>query len=181
MNTLSLLAAAFLFVNPAASVTNRVAALPASAPRLDNPAVRVVNLAAVSPRLRAECGYYNLIDEPPAAVGVNFTLTGYERISAQDSQTSVYRAVYEATPIVAPVAVYDVSAIIYALADAGKWRAVKEALDGMGYLEAFVAAGTLRADFPGFDEYVENICNAADIDAETRAAILAGARVVEGL
>lgn len=73
--------------------------------------------------------------------------------------------------------IYNVNTIITECALIQKWAAVKEALDGLQMLEAFVSAGTIDTDYPGFDELVNAACKAAGITEAEKNAILKKALV----
>lgn len=115
----------------------------------------------------------SIVSEPPAEkMGVCYVATEFGDVVGG----RIVRR-YEERPIVAPVAQYDVSGIIYGLVSRGKWQAVREVLLAQGLLEAFVAAGTMSDDFPGFDDMVAGVCDAVGITAEERCEILHEAEV----
>ena len=184
------LAAAFLFVGPnqqpsavqpstsnlqPSLVTNRVATLPASAPRLSNPAVRVVNLAAATPALRADCGYYTLLnDEPPAApTATNY----YERvgyaINAPTAAVPTYSTIWASRSITPAPTRYSKLKIITAAKSLGKWAALKAWIEAAGYYDEWLVAQYLSSDYDGFDRITAAIVAADIMTADELAAILA--------
>ena len=171
--TLSLLAA-FLFVSPSPNaVTNRVATLPASAPRLSNPAVRVVNLAAATPALRADCGYFSLLnDEPPSPPSpTNY----YERVGYALNAAAVptYSTIWERREITPAPVRYSKLKIITAAKSLGKWAALKAWIEAAGYYDEWLVCQYLSSDYDGFDRITAAIVAAGVATADELAAILA--------
>ena len=176
--------AAFLFVNPAASVTNRVAALPASAPRLANPAVRVVNLAAATPALRAECGYFSLLnDEPPAApTATNY----YERvgyaINAPTAAVPTYSTIWEERAITPAPTKYSKLKLYAAITQLGAWDALKawlesKTINGVNGWTAFLLAQEISDDHPLFAAMYAEALGVIGLTREQGDALLSACKL----
>ena len=178
MNTLTTFAAAFLYVNHAASVTNRVTSLPASAPRLANPAVRVVNLAAAAPAVRAACGYYTLLnDEPPAAPTATnyYERTGYALNAAATPPT--YSTIWEERAVTPPATKYSKLKLYAAISSLGAWDALKtwleaKTLNGVNGWTAFLLAQEISDDHPLFEALYAEALTTLNLTREQGDALL---------
>ena len=185
MTTALTLAAAFLFVNPAASVTNRVAALPASAPRLSNPAVRVVNLAAATPALRADCGYFSLLnDEPPAAPTATnyYERVGYEKVEGGRLEVEQWRTIWEERTITPAPTKYSKLKLYAAITQLGAWDALKtwlesKTINGVNGWTAFLLAQEISDDHPLFAAMYAEALGVIGLTKEQGDALLSACKL----